>query len=354
MDRARNISKSMISYLKRAREQKEFLLKETKEFERGKRHLANMMGIEADSMTQVDVDDAIKYLFPSGLFDKRARPAMKHPSLIYKAQKDAQFDVEGRPFHHLFYTTLPNYYECLGEIGNLARELNQYEDEQLAQGVTNPPDDLRFRLAGQEWISYQEACDKLLENISESEYQFLTNSLDKLIDHPYSTRVENFIKQYIKDLPGQSLNLKLPELLKDEKTGHIYTEMISKHREHKVKVKTILNGTGIFNYEGHDILFFDPPYMRRAILFPLQVSKMLDKVDVYAHLTNADSLHTKGQGTIATAIRYAISVSIGAYVDPETREKMRLCGLLTPDTRTKERKKFGQEGARRKYTWKKR
>ena len=31
-----------------------------------------------------------------------------------------------------------------------------------------------------------------------------------------------------------------------------------------------------------------------------------------------------------------------------------LAGLLTKDIRAKERKKFGQEGARRKYTWKKR
>lgn len=28
-----------------------------------------------------------------------------------------------------------------------------------------------------------------------------------------------------------------------------------------------------------------------------------------------------------------------------------LAGLLTKDIRAKERKKFGQEGARRKYTW---
>lgn len=31
-----------------------------------------------------------------------------------------------------------------------------------------------------------------------------------------------------------------------------------------------------------------------------------------------------------------------------------LAGLLTPDPRVKERKKPGQEGARRKFTWKKR
>jgi len=352
MERVKAISKSMLSYLKRAREQKEFLLKETKEFERGKRHLANMMGIESQEMTQEDVDKAIRYLFPSGLFDKRARPMMKHPDLIYKAVKDAQFDIEGRPHHYLFYTALPNYYEHLGRIRDSVFELNNYEDEQLAYGVLDPPDGSKYNTAGRRWLEHLELCDKFLEKISDRDYEYLILSLKHLADHKYSERAKSLLDEFSVELPGQSLNLELPEILKDEESGQIYTDVTCKQREHIVRVKTVLNGTGRVEIEGHDILYFQAPYMRRGLLYPLQLSGMLDKVDIYAKLVNRPQ--KLGSSSISGAIRYAISKSIAAYVDEETRERLRLAGLLTPDTRRKERKKFGQEGARRKYTWKKR
>ncbi len=48
---------------------------------------------------------------PSGLFDKRARPLMRPPRDVYPKKKEAQFDCEGRPFHYMFYTGKPNFYE---------------------------------------------------------------------------------------------------------------------------------------------------------------------------------------------------------------------------------------------------
>ena len=38
------------------------------------------------------LQEAIKYLFPSGLYDPRARPMMKHPSEIFPKKKDAEFE----------------------------------------------------------------------------------------------------------------------------------------------------------------------------------------------------------------------------------------------------------------------
>ena len=137
-----------------------------------------------------------------------------------------------------------------------------------------------------------------------------------------------------------------------KETGQIYTDIVSRKREHRVKVRTILNGSGKIDIDGHDILYFEAPYMRRALFFPLQLSGMLDKVDIFANVVMQPKRH--GPGAVSGAIRSALSLSIAAYVDKETRERMRLAGLLTIDVRTRERKKFGQEGARRKYTWKKR
>lgn len=342
----------MMSYLKRAREHKEFLLRETKEFERGKRHLANIMGIQSEEMTQADIDDAIKYLFPTGLFDKRAWPIMRHPDLLHKAQKDAQFDINGRPYHYLFYTTLPNYYDKLRECSQHLRDLNIYEDEQLANGVLDPPDDSSYHLSGRTWLTSEEVCDKLLEKIKDADYEYLIKCLAHLAKHPYSNRVKSFIEEFTKEIPERSLNVDLPELIRDEATGQIYTVMVERRRELRVEVKTVLNGTGKIDIEGDDILYFQHPYMRAALLHPLRIANMQDKVDITARI--ADQPRIVGQSAYAGAVRSAVSRSIAAYVDEVTRERMRLAGLLTRDVRLKERKKFGQEGARRKYTWKKR
>jgi small subunit ribosomal protein S9 len=352
MERARTISKSMMSYLKRAREHKEFLLRETKEFERGKRHLANMMGVQPQEMTQADIDDAIKYLFPSGLFDKRARPMMKHPDLLYMAQKDAQFDIEGRPHHYLFYTAKPNYYESLSTLAQHIRDLNKYEDERLAEGILNPPDDGRAIVSNREWLSAEEMGAKFLEPLSEHEHEYMVKCLIHLSKHPYSSRVRTFLEEFSKPLPERSLQLELPEIVRDAQTGLVYTELVERHREHRVKVKTILNGTGKVEIDGNDILCIPEPYMRQAIFHPLRITKMQDKVDIYANIVHQPQ--KLGWGAITHCIRTAVSLSVAAYVDPETRERLRLSGLLTRDTRLRERKKFGQEGARRKYTWKKR
>ncbi|XP_026474894.1 28S ribosomal protein S9, mitochondrial-like [Ctenocephalides felis] len=84
------------------------------------------------------------------------------------------------------------------------------------------------------------------------------------------------------------------------------------------------------------------------LLFPLIFTGMNGKVDIEA---NVEGGGPSGQ---AGAIRWGIAWGLRSFVDQETIEKMRLAGLLTRDYRRKERKKPGQEGARRKFTWKKR
>ncbi|XP_039947725.1 28S ribosomal protein S9, mitochondrial-like [Bactrocera tryoni] len=84
------------------------------------------------------------------------------------------------------------------------------------------------------------------------------------------------------------------------------------------------------------------------VLFPLIFAEMLGKVDIEA---NVEGGGPSGQ---AGAIRWGIAMSLRSFVDQEMVESMRLAGLLQRDYRRRERKKYGQEGARRKYTWKKR
>ena len=83
-------------------------------------------------------------------------------------------------------------------------------------------------------------------------------------------------------------------------------------------------------------------------MYPLELTRLLGLVDVEC------IVDAGGPSSQAGAIRYALSMCLRSFVDEDTRTDMKVCGLLTQDVRVRERKKPGQEGARRKYTWKKR
>jgi len=73
----------------------------------------------------------------------------------------------------------------------------------------------------------------------------------------------------------------------------------------------------------------------------------VDKFDVQA-LVDGGGL--SGQ---AGALRHGISRALG-MVDTEYRALLRKGGFLTRDPRMKERKKYGQKGARKRFQWTKR
>ncbi|XP_052866882.1 28S ribosomal protein S9, mitochondrial [Anopheles cruzii] len=75
---------------------------------------------------------------------------------------------------------------------------------------------------------------------------------------------------------------------------------------------------------------------------------MAGKVDVQANVTGG------GPSSQAGAVRWGIAMALRSFVDAEQISRMRIAGLLSRDYRRRERKKPGQAGARRKYTWKKR
>jgi small subunit ribosomal protein S9 len=81
------MSTAMKQYLQKKRSHDEFIAKERSEFELGKKHLANMMGMNSEAMTQEDIDKAIDYLFPSGLLNEGARPIMKPPEEVTFSNK---------------------------------------------------------------------------------------------------------------------------------------------------------------------------------------------------------------------------------------------------------------------------
>jgi len=80
---------------------------------------------------------------------------------------------------------------------------------------------------------------------------------------------------------------------------------------------------------------------------PLKFTKMLDQVDVNARVKGG------GVGGQAGAVRMGLSRAL-SILNPELRPALRKNGFLTRDPRMKERKKYGQKGARRRFQFSKR
>lgn len=129
----------MKAYLERSREHDEFIKTKEHEYQLGKRHLANMMGEDPETFTQDDVDRAIEYLMPAGLYERKARPLMKPPSEIYPPRKAAEFDESGRPHHSLFYTGKANFYQVMFDIVENINNLNAFEDKMIRKQLTPDP-----------------------------------------------------------------------------------------------------------------------------------------------------------------------------------------------------------------------
>ncbi|XP_030373484.1 28S ribosomal protein S9, mitochondrial [Scaptodrosophila lebanonensis] len=341
------VSKAMKAYLERARENDEFMKTQDLDFQIGKRHLANMMGADPETFTQQDIDDAISYLFPSGLFDKRARPAMKSPDEVFPARKAAEFDETGRPFHSMFYTGKPNFFQLLHDIVEETNKLYDLEERMLRRG-NKPDENQKIEMAGFQMLPKDQLEVKLVETIADIEYSNFVSSMERLIASPFSYKSKNFIERYLKPLIDQSKQLEVPKPKIDEQGRQYITTYECLRKTARADVTVRMPGTGKININGKDISYFDVEQCREQLLFPLQFSGLLGKVDVEANVAGGGSSGQSG------AIRWGIAMSLRSFVDQEMIESMRLAGLLTRDYRRRERKKFGQEGARRKYTWKKR
>ncbi len=105
-------------------------------------------------------------------------------------------------------------------------------------------------------------------------------------------------------------------------------------------------GKIVVNRKEHEI-YFPREALRLAIHQPLLVTHQLGKFDVSVIVTGGGLV---GQaGAIRLGIARALLLS-----DPTLRAGLREAGLLTRDPRAKERKKYGQKGARKRFQWTKR
>jgi small subunit ribosomal protein S9 len=93
--------------------------------------------------------------------------------------------------------------------------------------------------------------------------------------------------------------------------------------------------------------YFPNETLRMIIRQPLQLTDMANKFDI---LVNVDGGGPAGQ---AGAIRHGITRALMEF-NADLRRPLKQAGLVTRDPRIKERKKYGQKGARKRFQFSKR
>lgn len=104
--------------------------------------------------------------------------------------------------------------------------------------------------------------------------------------------------------------------------------------------KITINGRAFDNY-------FPMETLRATVSGPLTITGTSDKIDVRVNVTGG------GPNGQAGAVRHGISRALLQF-DANLRPALKAEGFLTRDSRAKERKKYGQPGARKRFQFSKR
>lgn len=107
-------------------------------------------------------------------------------------------------------------------------------------------------------------------------------------------------------------------------------------------------GSGQFTVNGRSFdQFFPNDVLKMVIRQPLQLTESVDKFDIVASVDGGGSAGQAG------AIRHGLARALCEF-NGELRNTLKKAGLLTRDSRMKERKKYGQRGARARFQFSKR
>lgn len=119
-------------------------------------------------------------------------------------------------------------------------------------------------------------------------------------------------------------------------------------RKEAVARVRLLAGTGIITINDRPVDdYFPREALRTLVRAPLLLTHQTGKLDVTVRVAGGGMMGQAG------AIRMGIARAL-LQMDPANRANLRAGGMLSRDPRMKERKKYGQKGARKKFQWTKR
>jgi small subunit ribosomal protein S9 len=93
--------------------------------------------------------------------------------------------------------------------------------------------------------------------------------------------------------------------------------------------------------------YFHTDALKRVVREPMALTETAEKFDVLVNVAGG------GEAGQAGAIRHGIARALVVF-EPTLRGKLKEAGFLTRDSRVKERKKYGQKGARARFQYSKR
>lgn len=119
-------------------------------------------------------------------------------------------------------------------------------------------------------------------------------------------------------------------------------------RKNAVARTRIFQGTGtiLINERPYEE-YFPRKTLQMIVQQALKLTKTIDKLDIKVNVAGG------GVAGQAQAVRHGISRAL-LSLDPELRGTLKKAGFLTRDARKKERKKYGQKGARARFQYSKR
>ena len=143
------------------------------------------------------------------------------------------------------------------------------------------------------------------------------------------------------------INVAKPEPKRDER---VFTATYTATGRRKTSVARVILTPGAGTVTVNDKPLVQ--YLPTAILVqyvhqPFAVTQIVGRFDVRASTSGG------GFSGQAGALRHAISRAL-SRIDEITRKQLKVAGLLTRDAREKERKKYGQRGARARFQFSKR
>ena len=108
------------------------------------------------------------------------------------------------------------------------------------------------------------------------------------------------------------------------------------------------DGTGVFTINNRNFDdYFTREVLKKIIQQPLEITNQMGKFDFYVNVGGG------GIAGQADALKHGISKALCEF-DAELRPALKKAGFLTRDSRIKERKKYGQPGARKRFQFSKR
>ena len=119
-------------------------------------------------------------------------------------------------------------------------------------------------------------------------------------------------------------------------------------RKRAVARVRLVKGQGVFQVNGRELDdYFVREQDRQEVLNPLRTAKALGRYDVFCNVSGGG--FSGAAGAVVMGIARAL-----VRAEPEAEPVLRAEGFLTRDARMKERKKYGQRGARARFQFSKR